>query len=194
MRRCWSTERFVVLDTETTGLDPAADRAISLGAISIVGGRIHLGDTFHRLLATGVPSTRNSLIVHGLTDATVARGTAPTEALSDFLVWIDDAILVAHHAAFDLAMLNHTSIELHGIPLQNLVLDTTHLAARLERGQQLGYGLDTLLERYAIAGSAERHTALGDAILTARLLLKLLKRLRARGLGSLRDLALSQEP
>lgn len=183
-----------MLDTEATGLDPRTDRPISLGAVSVMAGRIHLGDTFDRVLTADIPSSRASVIVHGLTPDKVARGSAPQEALGDFMAWAGGAILVAHHAAFDMAMLNPTARELHGLPLQNLVLDTMQLARRLEHGRGHDYSLDSLLDRYEIPHAGDRHTALGDALLTARLLLKLLKRLKARSVTTLRDLALSPGP
>ncbi|MDP6491498.1 MAG: 3'-5' exonuclease [Kiritimatiellia bacterium] len=191
LSRPWEHERFVVLDTEATGLDHRADRPVSLGAVTVVAGRIHLGDTFSRVLASEVLSSRTSVIVHGLTPDKVALGTPPHDALSDFLVWAGDAILVAHHASFDLAMLNPTAVQLHGLPLQNLVLDTIHLARRVERDSGYDYDLDSLLQRFEISQSGNRHTALGDALLTARLLQRLLKHLKASGAVTLRDLALS---
>jgi DNA polymerase-3 subunit epsilon len=190
LRGPWSQERFIVFDTETTGLDPESDQVVSLAAVAVVGGRIGLGDTFGRIIACETPSSRSSVVVHGLTHDKVAEGDDPAEVLTDFLVWAADATLVAHHAAFDLAMLNPITVAEYGIPIQNLVLDTAHLAQRVEREHGDRYDLDSLLDQYDIPQAGGRHTALGDALLTARLLQKLLKRLAARGLEALADLAL----
>ncbi len=190
LRRPWARERFIVFDTETTGLDPKSDQVVSLAAVAVVGGRIALGDTFSRIIACQTPPSRNSVVMHGLTHDKVAEGDDPLEALAEFLVWAADATLVAHHAAFDLAMLDPIAVAGYGVPIQNLVLDTAHLAQRVAREEENRYDLDSLLDRYDIPQAGGRHTALGDALLTARLLQKLLKRLGARDLGALADLAL----
>ncbi len=192
LRSPWQQGRFVVFDTETTGLDPKADRPVSLGAVSVVGGRIVVGYTFERVIAAEADLSRRSIVVHGLTPDRVARGSDPGQAVGEFLLWAGDAVLVAHHAAFDLAMLNSVQVAARGWPIQNLVLDTAHLAKRVAPAEESArsYSLDRLLDRYEIPQSGARHTALGDALLTARLLQKLLKRLHARGLTRLLDLAM----
>lgn len=194
LRAPWSGERFVVIDTETTGLDPDADHAVSLGAVSVVGGRIVLGDTLSRVIAAAVDPSRHSIIMHGLTPDQVANGSGPQAVVAEFLRWVGDAVIVAHHASFDLAMLNRIAVPLCGAPIQNLVLDTAVLARRTERGRGGRYDLDSLLERYDVPQSGARHTALGDALLTARLFQKLLKRLAERGVRTLADLALPSVP
>jgi DNA polymerase-3 subunit epsilon len=190
----WSSERFVIFDTETTGLDPGEDHAVSLGAVSMTGGRIALGDTFDRIIATEIHPSRDSIVVHGLTPGKIANGHQPQDVLSDFLLWAGDAVLVAHHSAFDLTMLNRMGESLCGAPIQNLVLDTAHLARHADRRRRGNhYDLDSLLDRYDIPRSGARHTALGDALLTARLLQKLLKRLAARQINTLAELALCNQ-
>jgi len=190
----WASERFVIFDTETTGLDPRQDHAVSLGAVSMTGGRIALGDTFDRIIAAEAHPSRHSIVVHGLTPGKIANGHRPRDVLSDFLLWAGDAVLVAHHSAFDLAMLNRIVAPLSGRPIQNLVLDTTHLACHADRRREgYRYDLDSLLDRYDIPQTGVRHTALGDALLTARLLQKLLKRLAAGRIDTLADLALCNQ-
>jgi DNA polymerase-3 subunit epsilon len=190
----WISERFVIFDTETTGLDPREDHAVSLGAVSMTGGRIALGDTFDRIIAADAHPSRDSIVVHGLTPGKIANGHQPHDVLSDFLLWTGNAVLVAHHSAFDLTMLNRIAVPLCGAPIQNLVLDTAHLARHTDRrrgGHR--YDLDSLLDRYDIPHSGARHTALGDAMFTARLLQKLLKHFAARGINTLAELALCNQ-
>ena len=191
LRRPWEGERFVVFDTETTGLDPQRDQPVSLGAASVVEGRIAVGDTFHRVIASETSSSRDSIVVHGLTPDKVAQGSGAHDVLTDFLLWTGDAVLVAHHAPFDLAMLNPIAVAACGAPIQNLVLDTVDLARRLARSEHERHDLDSLLDRYDIPEGGARHTALGDALLTARLLQKLLKSLAGRGVETLAELAMS---
>lgn len=194
LKRPWTSERFVIFDTETTGLDPREDHAVSLGAVSMTGGRIALGDTFDRIIAADAYPSRHSIVVHGLTPGKIADGHQPHDVLSDFLLWTGDAVLVAHHSAFDLAMLNRTAAAVCGAPIQNLVLDTAHLARHADyRRGGYRYDLDSLLDRYDIPKIGARHTALGDAMLTARLLQKLLKRLAGRQINTLAELALCNQ-
>ncbi|MCP4375094.1 MAG: 3'-5' exonuclease [bacterium] len=190
----WAAERFVIFDTETTGLDLRQDHAVSLGAVSMTGGRIVLGDTFDRIIAADAYPSRDSIVVHGLTPGRIAAGSRPCDVLSDFLGWAGNAVLVAHHSAFDLAMLNRVDGLLCGAPIQNLVLDTAHLARHADRRRGgFDYDLDSLLDRYDIPQTGARHTALGDAMLTARLLQKLLKRLAGRHINTLAQLALCNQ-
>jgi DNA polymerase-3 subunit epsilon len=194
LKGLWASERIVIFDTETTGLDPKKDHAVSLGGVSMTGGRIALGDTFDRIIAADVRPSRNSIVIHGLTPPKIANGGQPCEVLSDFLLWAGDAVLVAHHSAFDLAMLNRTVGLLCGFPIQNLVLDTAHLARYADRRRgRYRYDLDSLLDRYEIPQTPARHTALGDAMLTARLLQKLFKRLAARQINTLAELTLCNQ-
>jgi len=190
LRRPWKHLRFVVFDTETTGLDPRSDHAVSLGAVSFTDGRIALGQTFCRVIAAEAHPSAESIVVHGLMPGQIANGAGPADVLTEFLLWAGNAVLVAHHAWFDLAMLNRIAISLCQAPIQNLVLDTANLARLAERGSGGRYDLDSLLARYDIPQAGGRHTALGDALLTARLLQKLLKRLGGQGVVRLADLAL----
>lgn len=191
LKELWASERLVIFDTETTGLDPKNDHAVSLGAVSMTGGRIALGDTFDRIIAADATPSRHSIVIHGLTPPKIANGSQPFEVLSDFLLWAGDAVLIAHHSAFDLMMLNRTVGPLCGAPIQNLVLDTAHLARHADRRTgRYSYDLDSLLDRYDIPQTGARHTALGDALLTARLLQKLLKRIKARQINTLAELTL----
>ncbi len=194
LKEPWVSERIVIFDTETTGLDPKRDHAVSLGAVSMTGGRIALGDTFDRIIAADVQPSRHSIVMHGLTPHRIANGGQPCDVLRDFLLWVGDAVLVAHHSAFDLMMLNRTAGLLCGAPIQNLVLDTAHLARHADRRRgRYRYDLDSLLARYDIPQTPARHTARGDAMLTARLLQRLLKRLAARQINTLAELTLCNQ-
>lgn len=188
-RSDWEHERFIVFDTETTGLDPATDQAISLGAVALESGRIVMGDTFDNVMSADKRLSRDSVIVHGITPDRMAKGGVPGDVLGSFLCWAGDAVLVAHHAGFDISMLDRAAKNLLFAPIQNLVLDTASIAARLEQDDGMGYDLDSLLSRYDIPLAGARHSALGDAMLTARLFQKLLKKLTARGVSTLADLA-----
>lgn len=187
--------RFVVLDTETTGLDTARDQILSIGAVAVSAQQIWVADRFEAFLPqeelekTGTPDT---IAVHGilLKHANKERPTA--EVLIDFLAYLRGSIFVAHHAAFDFGILQ-TAYKKHlGGKLLNKTLDTAQLARRLDdpSGQKQmnaqeakQYSLDHLCHRFNIPIEA-RHTASGDALLTAILLVKLLARLEARGISS----------
>jgi DNA polymerase-3 subunit epsilon len=184
--------RFVVLDCETTGLDPRRDRIVSIGAVALTGGEIDLGDTFEALLR--VLHNTAATLVHGITRDETREGVGEDEALAGLLAYLRDGIIVGHHIGHDLAMLD-AALERHQAPgLLNRHLDTGELALLLEAdGAFAGQpplddlSLDGLCRRFDIT-PYDRHTAPGDAFLTAQILLRLL-RLAARShrwtLGSL---------
>jgi DNA polymerase-3 subunit epsilon len=171
--------RFVVLDCETTGLDPRRDRIVSIGAVALTGGEIDLGDTFDALLR--VLHNTAATLVHGITRDETREGIGEPEALAGLLTYLRDGVVAGHHIGHDLAMID-AALERHQAPgLLNRHLDTGELALLLESdGAFAGQpplndlSLDGLCRRFDIAPYG-RHTASGDAFLTAQILLRLLR-------------------
>ena len=175
--------RFVVFDTETTGLNPSkGDEIISIGAVVVAQGRIVPEEVFETLVNPGIPVSAASTRIHGLTNDDLARQPGIDEALALFARFTEEAVLVAHNASFDMQFLKRKEGDT-GIALRQPVLCTLVLSA-IVHPNQTSHALDTLLPRYGIH-RAGRHTALGDARMTAELLLKLLPQIEARGIVTL---------
>lgn len=179
---------YVVLDTETTGLNPKKDLLLSIGAVRTTGYSFSLADTFEATINQVQPKGSESAVsVHGIRPSDSRKGMFEAEALERFIEFAGNSILVAHHAAFDIAMLNKALKKHFNIRLLNPVLDTAQLAARLEQsrsafgpaGQAHKYDLDSMTQRYRVQ-VFDRHTAPGDAFITAILLMKLLERGRTQ--------------
>lgn len=186
--------RFVVFDTETTGFDTAADKVISIGAVAVTKCRIDVGDSFEVLVRQHSVGQKESVSVHGLLKRDIAEGADERDALLAFIDFIGGSTLVAQHASFDTAMLDRLLRRHFGIRLFNGVVDTASLAKRLEKGPYYNlahkageYRLDNLLERYGIR-LYDRHTAPGDAYLTALLLQRLLRKGEGAGIRTLGSL------
>lgn len=197
-RTTLSEVRFVVFDTETTGLDVATNRILSIAGVGMLGTEVRLGDVFETMVAQSQVGGAEAAVVHGLVSSDVVDGLAEDQAVAEFLAFAGDAVLVAHHAAFDIGML-HKAIATHrGAKVWNPVVDTAQLAMRVDgealpaahaqgADERRAYQLDGLLDRYGIEIS-ERHTAAGDALATALLLQRLLKKADSRGIKTLGDL------
>lgn len=186
---------FVVVDLETTGLDPNRDRVVSVGAFRVKEGRVRLGDVFSELTNPGRDIPEQSIKVHGIVPDMIHDARPAWEVFDDFLAYLGGDVLVAHHALFDLHFLNRVMRERYGFRLQNLVVDTV-LMCRQALLEPDPYGirkgarrcsLEALTERYGIY-VPERHTALGDALATALLFQRLLRRLESLGWQSMGDL------
>ena len=168
--------RYVVLDTETTGFDKYKDRILSIGAVSIVGHEIAVNDTFEIYLKQEIFNPK-TVEIHGLLKEGKLQTTLEEDAIKLFLDYVGNAILVAHHAAFDITMLNE-SLNRHHLPkLKNKVLDTGFLfkKSRIRSNlikQEESYSLDAIAEKLSIT-IHDRHTAIGDAYITALIFLKL---------------------
>jgi DNA polymerase-3 subunit epsilon len=184
--------RFVVLDCETTGLDPRRDRIVSIGAVALTGGEIDLGDNFEALLR--VLHNTAATLVHGITRDETREGIGEDEALAGLLAYLRDGVIVGHHIGHDLAMING-ALDRHQAPgLLNRHLDTGQLALLLAQdGAFAGQppledlSLDGLCRHFDIPPH-DRHTAPGDAFLTAQVLLRLLRLAARNGRRTLADL------
>ncbi len=183
---------FVVFDTETTGLNVRQDRLLSIGAVRVQNWQINIADTFECLILQEHMQLGNSPKIHGILGNTLQRmGIEETEAVRQFSHYCQNSVLVGHHIAFDRAMMEKVLRPMTGTRLRNYCIDTIRLAQRLAppsiglRPQD--FSLDQLCRQYHIEAK-DRHTAAGDAYITALLFLKLLARLQKRGVRTLRDL------
>ena len=181
--------RFVVLDSETTGLDPRKDRLITIGAVAVIGAEIHLDDEFDALLEVSYNSS--AVTVHGVTRQESLSGVAEPEALERFLGYLKDGVIVGHHIGYDVATLNAGYQRHWGFSLQNRSLDTMDLALNLERDGAFpgsdafsDFSLDGLCSLFGVIPH-DRHTASGDAFMTAQVFLRLLRLASRHGRSTL---------
>lgn len=169
---------YTAFDLETTGLDPKADAILALGAVRLLGERV-LPETFEALVDPGRPIPRASSQVHGITDEMVRGHPKVEEVLPAFFRFQEGSLLLAHNGAFDLAFLRREGEKL-GLDFAGPLLDTL-LLAQLLFGE--GMGLEALAHRFGVPVLG-RHTALGDALMTAEVFARMIPLLEARGLAT----------
>jgi DNA polymerase-3 subunit epsilon len=166
--------REIVLDTETTGLDPkTGDRLIEIGGIEIIN-RIPTGVEFHRFINPERNVPMEAQNVHGISTEFLIGKPLFREVYRDFLAFIGDDILVIHNAQFDVNFLNHELGLVGEKPLSfNRVVDTLALARR--RHPAGPNSLDALCKRYGIDNSQRtKHGAIVDSLLLAEVYVELL--------------------
>ena len=169
----------MVLDCETTGLNPRTDRIITIGAVAVREGEIVLGDAFESLLK--VAENSPAVTVHGITRDESLKGVEEPEALEGFLDYLQDGVIVGHHIGHDIASIDAACARHWDVRLLNRSLDTMDLTLHLERdGAFAGrpairkFTLDALCEMFGVIPH-DRHTASGDAFITAQVFLRLLR-------------------
>jgi DNA polymerase III subunit epsilon len=174
---------FTVFDTETTGLEPSAgDKIIQIGAIRIVAGRLRRQDTFEQLVDPARSLPAEGIAIHGITPEMLVGQPKIEQVLPAFHRFVEGSVLVAHNAAFDMRFLE-LERERCGVQFDMPVLDTLLLSTVLHP-QQESHRLEAIAERLGVAVLG-RHTALGDALVTAEVFLKMLPLLQAAGLRTL---------
>lgn len=179
---------FVLVDVESTGLDPSRDSLLAIGAVPVVEGRVLAGKGFEKILWGEKPGPRDTILIHGITPTAVASGEPPQQVLMDFLEYCGKRPLVAYHASFDEAMLGRALSHQLGVGLPNDWLDLAWIAPALF--PELGLRrqpLDTWLDHFNLRAYV-RHRALADCLVTGELMLILLHRARKMGLRTLGDL------
>lgn len=167
-------QRWVVVDTETSGLSPERDRLLAIGAVAVDDGGIQVGDSFEVIVQGGPSGDAENIAVHGIGYGEQGAGTPVREALAAFARWAADAPAVAFHADFDRTVLRVAS-ERAGLEGGDRPwLDLAPLAAVLvpDAPRPGGRTLDDWLEAFGIE-CAVRHNAAADALAAAELLLRL---------------------
>lgn len=175
---------FAVFDCEMTGLRPRSDRVVALGAVRVRGGHVS-DETFDTFVRPGRPMGQAASEVTGIRDSDLEDAPAPGEALPRFRAFVGSAVPVAHVASFDLEFLAPQLRRLR-LPSLERVVDTASLALAA-LGGHTDVSLEALAARFDLSLRG-RHTALGDARLTARLFVRLLPAAERRGARTVRDL------
>lgn len=184
--------RWVVVDVESSGLDPTQDRLIAIGALAVVDGAVDLADSFEVVLRQEESSSTPNIEVHGIGGTEQRSGEECPRALVDFLTFIGKDPLVAFHAPFDEAMLQRAIAANLGLSFKRPWLDLADVAPLAwPPATRKPRGLDAWLLQFGIP-IAHRHRAIADCLATAQLLLRILPevpRLGARSAGDLLGLS-----
>jgi len=175
----------VVLDTETTSLDPARARIVEIGALRLVAGKLAPAEKFHSLVDPRIPIPAESLKIHGI-DSGRLQGApdfpAAWKAASEFL---GSAVVVGHTVDYDLAVIaaeaKRAGIAFH-VPR---ALDV-RILGEIARPNLSGFSLEHLAAWLGVSVE-QRHSALGDALTTARIFTALVPLLRERGIRTLAE-------
>ena len=174
---------YTVFDTETTGLEPSAgDEIISLGAVRIVNARLLKREVFEQLVDPRRPVSKASTRIHGIEAQALAGQPTLGEVLPQLHHFCEDTVLVAHNAAFDMRFLELKEAAT-GVRFDQPVLDTLLLSVILHPTQE-GHDIEAVAARLGVSVIG-RHTALGDALVTGEIFLRLLPLLAEHGIVTL---------
>jgi len=194
--------RYVVVDTELTGLDDRKDGIVSIGAVRMRGGKIEIGGAFHELVNPSAVLDARSVVIHGIMPSQVETKPPIDEVLVTFMDYAAGSVLVGHCVSIDLAFLNREARRVTGGSFRNPAVDTLSLYGwlryRLPENPALAatlpdlslFELARLFEIPVVGG----HTALGDAYLTAQLFQRLLPLLVEAGVRDLKSLLRVGDP
>ncbi len=186
--------RFVIFDTETTGLNIEKDQMLSIGALAMEDGQIAVAQSFELFIQQDSIIGNEAVDVHGILKKGKKIKIPERVAVEQFVNFCKDSILIGHHVGFDIAMLNKHLQHHYGVKLHNRTLDTGFLARRvafvdenyiMQQAEEMS--LDHLAKKYNI-DTSDRHRALGDAYITGVLFLKLIQRLKKRNIVLLSEL------
>jgi len=183
--------RYTVFDTETTGLNPSGgDEIISVGALRIINNRLLYEEYFDQLVNPQRPLPHESIRFHGIQPEMLEGQPTIEKVLPQFQRFAEGTVLVAHNAAFDMRMLQIKEAST-GIRFINPVLDTLLLSA-VAHPSHTDHNIENIAQRLGIR-VVGRHTALGDAIATAEIFIKLIPLLKQKGIRTLKEARLASQ-
>lgn len=168
-----SPSEYVAFDCETTGLDPKTDRILSIGAVRFTKERIFV-NACKEWFVQQHQNNAESIKIHGILPSSSEEALfTEEEAVKQFLGYIRNSTLVGHHINFDVTMVNFALKRLGAGKLKNSTRDTNTLYKKKGHfAHEQNFSLDKLCDVFQIK-SSNRHTALGDAYITARVFQKL---------------------
>lgn len=180
--------RFVSLDTETTGFNFDKDRILCIGAVAIRNNKILVSDSFEVYIKQDV-FNKETVKIHGIRKDGKEIKVTEEEAMIQFLDYLGDAVIVAHHTKFDMTMINNALRRVGGGTVRSRQLDTNYIHKKIATDDRFKktYSLDELCAIYNVK-KHDRHTALGDALITAYLFLKLTYKYKKNNVLNLDDL------
>lgn len=174
---------YTVFDTETTGLNPAGgDEILQIGAVRLVNGRLLRQETYDQLVDPQCMIPPAGIPIHGIEQQMVRGQPTIDQVLPVFHAFTRDTVLVGHNAAFDMRFLQLKEAS-SGILFDQPVLDTLLLSALVHPSQE-SHRIEAIAQRFNIAVTG-RHNALGDAIVTAEIFLRLIPLLAEKGITTL---------
>ncbi|MDX2446477.1 MAG: exonuclease domain-containing protein [Desulfobacterales bacterium] len=174
---------YTVFDTETTGLDPAGgDEIVSIGALRIVNTHILTDEPFDQMVNPQRDIPMSATEIHGISNVMVQSQPIVDAVLPAFFKYTEDTIIVAHNAAFDMRMLQTYEYRT-GIQFVNPVLDTLLLSAIVHSAQE-DQTLSSIAGRLGVS-VVDRHTAIGDAMMTAKIFIRMIPLLEKKGIQTL---------
>lgn len=172
-----------VIDTETTGLDAAKARVVQIAAVRLTVGQLEEQGSFASLVKPGEPIPEMASRIHGIDDASVSNAPPFAEVWPKFRDYVGDGILIGHSIGFDIAVLKRECART-GAPWEPPASLDVALLARIAAPDLASHSLESLTAWLGIE-IVGRHSALGDAVATARVFLGLIPRLRARGIRTI---------
>lgn len=175
------TAPFVVIDVETTGLDPATERVCEVGALRLVGGKEE--GRFHSLVQPNHPMSAGARQKHGITDEMLKDAPGFEKIAPDLRKFLSGSTLVAQNAEFDISFLNAEFVRAGMLKLAMPAIDTILLARKVKPGLS-SYNLDNLAYHFKLRFK-ERHRSIGDCEVTGGVFWQCLESLRPRTLDEL---------
>lgn len=171
----------VAIDCETTGLDPATAELVSIAAVEIVGNRVLRSSALHIQLEAPESLSAESIRIHRMRPVDLGGSNEVHDALHQLLAFIGNRPLVGWCLAFDIAMINRYLVAQFGFALPNRRVELTQLYQRLLRRTKPDLAPDLRFEAMADALQvpvAERHSALGDAVMSALMYVRLQRQIQ----------------
>lgn len=180
--------RLVVLDLETSGLDLQRDQILSIGAVAITHGVLHMADHYGCTVFRPNHQPSQATVLHEIAPSHIQSGQPVEDALSGLMRFAGTSVLFAFHAGFDQHMLSRGLRKDLGYRLQHRFIDVAAMAPMLfpDAAEQCST-LDDWQRHFGLANN-ERHNASADAQVTAEILLILLNRLARQGTNTLAEL------